>query len=135
MFRVLEGRDMVLVCQAAGIPAPNLTWSLAGRRLDSEDGRLELTDVGRNQEGNYLCTAKNKYGETQREVPLQVNRGDTSVGSDSHTLTMLRRSLEDYAKKTRILFLMSSKISRKLFLFRATSKLTRGWRRRLTSYG
>ena len=70
---------MVLVCQAAGIPAPDLTWSLAGRRLDSEDGRLELTDVGRNQEGNYLCTAKNKYGETQREVPLQVNRRDTSV--------------------------------------------------------
>ena len=74
---MLEGRDKTLVCQAAGIPPPVLTWTFSDSRLDldNEDGRLQLRDVGRNQEGNYLCAAENKYGRIERQVSLQVIRG------------------------------------------------------------
>ena len=74
-IRVLEGRDKSLLCQASGIPTPDITWSFSDRVLDSEDGLLDLVDVGRNQEGRYVCLAKNRYGVTEREVQLQVIRG------------------------------------------------------------
>ena len=96
MFRVLEGRDMVLVCQAAGIPPPRLTWSLGDLTLDSQDGRLELKDVGRSQEGNYVCTAENKYGQIESQVPLQVEltsdeRQDSLLFIPGHTRTTKRK--------------------------------------------
>ena len=74
-IRVLEGRDKSLLCQASGIPTPVITWSFSDRVLDSENGLLDLVDVGRNQEGRYVCLAKNRYGVTEREVQLQVIRG------------------------------------------------------------
>ena len=33
---------------------------------------LKLVDVGRNQEGQYVCVAENRYGVIEREVHLQV---------------------------------------------------------------
>ena len=71
--RLLEGRDKELVCQAAGIPSPMVSWTFNDRRLDSQEGRLELRDVGRSQEGNYLCSASNKYGQVTTEVSVQVS--------------------------------------------------------------
>ena len=76
--RLLEGRDKELVCQAAGIPPPLVTWTFNNRTLDSQEGRLELRDVGRSQEGNYLCSATNKYGQVSTEVSVQVGPALTS---------------------------------------------------------
>ena len=61
-IRVLEGRNTLLICQAAGIPQPIVKWKFKGKTLESKNGRLELESVGRNQEGSYVCTAENTYG-------------------------------------------------------------------------
>ena len=78
VFRLLEGRDKELVCQAAGIPPPLVSWSFNERKLASQEGRLELRDVGRSQEGKYLCSAVNKYGRVDTEVSVQVSPSLTS---------------------------------------------------------
>ena len=57
---MLEGRDKSLECQASGIPAPNISWRIGDRVLDSEAGSLQLHDVGRQQEGKYVCVAENR---------------------------------------------------------------------------
>ena len=70
---MLEGRDKDLVCQATGIPPPRVSWTFNDRELASREGRLELRDVGRSQEGKYLCSATNKYGSRHTEVSVQVS--------------------------------------------------------------
>jgi len=74
-IRVLEGRDKKLICQANGIPTPKISWKFNDRLLESDQGHLSLVDVGRNQEGQYVCLAENRYGIIEREVHLQVIRG------------------------------------------------------------
>ena len=83
---MLEGRDKSLICQAGGIPAPEISWTLDDRQLLSEAGQLELSDVSRNQEGTYVCIAENKYGVTQQEVQLQVIRINEINGNLSYYL-------------------------------------------------
>ena len=57
---MLEGRDTALECQASGIPPPHVSWRLGDRNLESEAGSLQLSDVGRQQEGRYVCVAENR---------------------------------------------------------------------------
>ena len=57
---MLEGRDKSMECQASGIPPPNISWRIGDRLLDSEAGSLQLHDVGRQQEGKYVCVAENR---------------------------------------------------------------------------
>ena len=79
VLRLLEGRDKELVCQATGIPPPVVSWTFNDRKLESQEGRLELRDVGRSQEGKYLCSASNKYGSLDTEVSVQVGPPLTSL--------------------------------------------------------
>jgi len=74
-IRVLEGRNIPLICQASGIPQPVVKWKFKGKTLESKNGRLELESVGRNQEGRYVCTAENTYGSIEKGVQLQVIKG------------------------------------------------------------
>ena len=89
VFRLLEGRDKELVCQAAGIPPPVVSWTFNDRRLDSQEGRLELRDVGRSQEGNYLCSASNKYGQVRTEVSVQVGPALSSMRDQTSDIISL----------------------------------------------
>ena len=73
--RVLEGGDTVLECQADGIPAPNISWSFAGRQLEAKESSLELQDMSRSREGEYVCTATNTYGEIKKSVNVAVIQG------------------------------------------------------------
>ncbi|XP_064459482.1 basement membrane-specific heparan sulfate proteoglycan core protein-like isoform X3 [Ornithodoros turicata] len=76
---VRKGETVHLDCRATGHPAPNLTWSF--QSADSErlpananqvGGRLTLLEVDENNEGNYFCTAKNRYGTTHGHTSLRV---------------------------------------------------------------
>ena len=65
----------MLLCQATGIPTPSITWMFNGQQLESKNGELKLVEVGRSQEGKYVCKAENKYGSVEGEVQLQVIKG------------------------------------------------------------
>ncbi|KAJ8267086.1 hypothetical protein GJAV_G00138170 [Gymnothorax javanicus] len=75
-----SGLSVMLACDADGFPDPNVTWARFNVVLEtddkysvSEDGsELMIKDVKKVDEGDYICIAKNKAGETDTEISLNV---------------------------------------------------------------
>ncbi|XP_061163807.1 lachesin-like [Saccostrea echinata] len=59
------GSNLQLVCESHGIPSPNITWKREdGQELpmggfQSRGAQLNLTDIQKNDRGNYICVADN----------------------------------------------------------------------------
>uniref|UniRef100_A0A667X2X5 Neural cell adhesion molecule L1 n=1 Tax=Myripristis murdjan TaxID=586833 RepID=A0A667X2X5_9TELE len=76
------GETVKLDCQAGGIPAPNITWSINGvqlsatiqdsRRTLTPSGSLILKDVGFGDTAIYQCEATNKHGTILTNVNVYV---------------------------------------------------------------
>jgi len=65
---VLEGHDVVIQCRDEGRMRRDVYWTREGGRAlpktaTMEDGRLEISLVGRQEEGEYWCQAKDSEGE------------------------------------------------------------------------
>jgi len=79
---VLAGRSAVIVCPAAGTPAPQITWfkddaevvpgESSDVRVLSNGRRLEINHVELEHAGLYRCLAKNIAGHVDREFQLHV---------------------------------------------------------------
>ncbi|XP_030599812.1 neural cell adhesion molecule 1b isoform X17 [Archocentrus centrarchus] len=74
------GQPAVLTCAVDGYPEPMVTWTRnevnleAGEKYSfNEDGsEMTIMDVTKLDEGEYTCIAKNKAGETEKELSLRV---------------------------------------------------------------
>lgn len=78
---VAQGKTLELVCEARGKPEPNARWLKNGREItgvrcttESRNGvfRLQLSDVQRGDEGNYVCEAVNSLGSVQTSSHVRV---------------------------------------------------------------
>uniref|UniRef100_A0A8C9YGI2 Heparan sulfate proteoglycan 2 n=1 Tax=Sander lucioperca TaxID=283035 RepID=A0A8C9YGI2_SANLU len=73
---VQEGQSLELNCFAPGNPPPQVTWTKAGGQLSSNhrmvNNSLVLPTVGRQDSGEYICTATNNMGTTEVTIMLDV---------------------------------------------------------------
>ncbi len=87
VFRALEGSSIVLSCQANGLPMPNITWKdKNGKQIEidpQQQGRFSQKTLGdllirsveaEEDEGQFVCTASNVYGQVSTVTRLQVIR-------------------------------------------------------------
>nr|XP_040029294.1 neural cell adhesion molecule 1b isoform X5 [Gasterosteus aculeatus aculeatus] len=74
------GQSAMLTCAVDGYPEPMVTWTRnevvleAGEKYSfNEDGsEMTLLDVTKLDEGEYTCIARNKAGESEKELSLRV---------------------------------------------------------------
>ncbi|XP_026216217.1 basement membrane-specific heparan sulfate proteoglycan core protein-like [Anabas testudineus] len=73
---VVEGHTVTMECQASGSPAPVITWSKLRAPLPWKHtvvgGVLTLTDVGRQDSGQYICNATNIHGYSEAYTQMEV---------------------------------------------------------------
>ncbi|XP_030193721.1 ADAMTS-like protein 1 isoform X1 [Gadus morhua] len=78
----LQGRvdSLEVRCEAAGHPAPSLSWTRDGRVISADarvellpTGSLRLLSPGREDEGVYTCTASNRHGTTSAATRLHIS--------------------------------------------------------------
>ncbi|XP_015186972.1 PREDICTED: Down syndrome cell adhesion molecule-like protein Dscam2 isoform X7 [Polistes dominula] len=65
-------RDVTLPCQSVGKPEPSVTWKQWGQMVKPsarismiQDGSLQITDLHREDSGNYTCFVENRHGSDQ----------------------------------------------------------------------
>ncbi|XP_033933466.2 basement membrane-specific heparan sulfate proteoglycan core protein-like, partial [Pseudochaenichthys georgianus] len=73
---VVEGRTATLRCEAHGVPPPTISWSKLRSPLpwrhSVTGGSLVLPSVGRQDSGEYICSATNSLGASEVTVALDV---------------------------------------------------------------
>ncbi|XP_028315999.1 secreted immunoglobulin domain 4 isoform X2 [Gouania willdenowi] len=73
---VVDGHTVVMECQASGSPQPVITWSKLRAPLPwkhtVERGVLTLTNVGRQDSGQYICNATNIHGYSEAYTQMEV---------------------------------------------------------------
>ncbi|XP_062853619.1 neural cell adhesion molecule L1-like protein [Trichomycterus rosablanca] len=66
---LVKGEELLLECIAEGFPTPRIEWSKAGEKLPKgtvvkNHGKLlTIDEVNKDDEGKYMCKAKNAHGE------------------------------------------------------------------------
>uniref|UniRef100_A0A8C9T1J5 Neural cell adhesion molecule 1a n=1 Tax=Scleropages formosus TaxID=113540 RepID=A0A8C9T1J5_SCLFO len=69
------GQSVMLACDADGYPEPRVTWWIKNddKYSINEDGsEMIIKNIEKVDEGEYTCIAKNKAGEKEAEVSLNV---------------------------------------------------------------
>ncbi|XP_035997428.1 basement membrane-specific heparan sulfate proteoglycan core protein isoform X6 [Fundulus heteroclitus] len=85
---VVEGRPATLRCDAYGFPSPVIRWSKLRSSLPWRhkvvNNSLVLPDVGRQDSGEYICSATNNMGTSEVTIMLEVETPPyaTSVPDD-----------------------------------------------------
>ncbi|KAG7316159.1 hypothetical protein KOW79_021025 [Hemibagrus wyckioides] len=73
----VEGQTVTMHCQASGSPTPVITWSKLRAPLPwqhkAEGGTLTLSNVGRQDSGQYICNATNSVGFSEAYVQMEVD--------------------------------------------------------------
>ncbi|XP_038577847.1 basement membrane-specific heparan sulfate proteoglycan core protein isoform X10 [Micropterus salmoides] len=72
----VEGQTATLRCEAHGFPSPSITWSKLRSPLPWRhkvvNNSLVLPNVGRQDSGEYICSATNNMGTTEVTIMLDV---------------------------------------------------------------
>ena len=75
---VVRGQDVLIKCQASGDPHPDIEWTREGRDIDISKVRiihgkgLRIENVQPQDEGTYVCSAKNLVGNVVASAQLKV---------------------------------------------------------------
>ncbi|XP_068083883.1 cell adhesion molecule Dscam1 [Anabrus simplex] len=72
-------QDITLPCRRVGVPAPQATWRLHdkimetnGRKQINKDGSLLIREIQHSDEGNYTCSVENVHGRDEIVYSVQV---------------------------------------------------------------
>ncbi|KAK2849516.1 hypothetical protein Q5P01_009350 [Channa striata] len=110
--QVTFGENFQVDCVATGLPDPEVSWSLPdgtiiNNALQSDDsglrnrryvifdnGTLLLQQMGKKDEGDYTCFAKNKLGKDEKKLSVKVgpNAPHIRSKSQSHIMAKLGQS-------------------------------------------
>uniref|UniRef100_UPI00398EE55D hemicentin-1-like n=1 Tax=Pristiophorus japonicus TaxID=55135 RepID=UPI00398EE55D len=99
---VLINQAVELQCEAAGIPAPKVTWlkdktpvslMTEGLKFMLEGQILSLASAHFSDSGTYSCVAVNPAGEDQRDIHLQVYLPPSIVGEEQNVSVTLNNSV------------------------------------------
>ena len=80
------GGNITLHCKVSGVPLPMITWyrniseglkEINEEFYDNEFQELRLMDVRAEDEGVYICMAKNKLGTEKRNITLKLGKWGT----------------------------------------------------------
>jgi len=73
---VIQYKTATFYCSADGNPKPSISWSKTSGtgqgKKDGQGNKLQITSVGYNDAGSYVCTATNVFGQAQKVVNLVV---------------------------------------------------------------
>ena len=70
--RIIEGKSVNLTCKVeAGWPEPQITW-LKNNTLKGNSLSLFFTEITKEDEGWYTCTAENAAGVSTKDVNISV---------------------------------------------------------------
>ncbi|XP_048051077.1 basement membrane-specific heparan sulfate proteoglycan core protein-like [Megalobrama amblycephala] len=73
----VEGQSVTMHCHATGSPTPVISWSKLRAPLPWQHkvsgGSLTLSNVGRQDSGQYICNATNSAGFSEAYVQLEVD--------------------------------------------------------------
>ncbi|KAI5091260.1 secreted immunoglobulin domain 4 precursor, partial [Silurus meridionalis] len=73
----IEEQTVTMHCSATGVPTPVIEWSKLRAPLPwqhrVEGGTLTLSNVGRQDSGQYICNATNSVGYSEAYVQLEVD--------------------------------------------------------------
>ena len=66
-----------LICEADGIPVPDIVWSREGMvtssaQLQSRVSTLRFIPREQSDFGNYICTARNLLGSTKKTIAIKM---------------------------------------------------------------
>ncbi|XP_062410792.1 uncharacterized protein igsf9a [Sardina pilchardus] len=87
-YRQQVGRMLVIPCEAAGDPAPSVTWSKVGRSPVSPfsaapNGSLVLQPLSKDQQGAWECSAANRVATVNASTTVLV------LGTSPHAVALL----------------------------------------------
>ncbi|XP_012576655.1 PREDICTED: hemicentin-2 [Condylura cristata] len=101
VLRAVAEEEVLLPCEALGLPRPSVTWQKEGLRVAAgagvqvlRSGHLRLVRVSPDDAGNYFCVAQNSVGSALGrtrlvvQVPPKIETGlaDLSTIEGSHAL-------------------------------------------------
>ena len=69
----MEGKSATLSCAVSGFPEPSVSWLEVKTSTRFFENPLPLTNVSRNQAGDYICEAYNTCGNDSESGILTVN--------------------------------------------------------------
>ena len=72
---VEEGDRVVIQCSATGIPVSNVTWFNNRQEIlgyGKGNASLFFKNITRNEQGTYVCIAKNSAGKKEKESNVNV---------------------------------------------------------------
>ena len=65
---VLEGDDLLLICEASSRLKPNINWTKEKPVLVQEGKVLKITNINRTYAGEYNCSADNGFGKPENRT-------------------------------------------------------------------
>ncbi|XP_067056801.1 hemicentin-1-like isoform X2 [Acropora muricata] len=95
----VEGKNATLNCAVTGIPMPSVSWLEVKTGTHFFRNPLALTNVSRNQSGEYICQASNPCGNISKSGILTVNYPPEGV--------LLQVSEETVCKGANVIFTCS----------------------------
>ena len=69
---VTEGETRTLTCNVSGSPIPSVTWTAVNTGNQTVGLTHELTNINRNDTGEYKCEASNSCGQDTASTFLNV---------------------------------------------------------------
>ena len=69
---IMEGRNLTVLCNASGIPAPMVTWIKVGGDMTINGSELVFTNISRTEAGEYRCDASNECGNASEVATIEV---------------------------------------------------------------
>ena len=69
----IEGGNLNLSCNASGIPPPTVSWVNVSSGQRRNGSVLVLTNINRNEAGEYKCEASNECGNVSVSANIDVH--------------------------------------------------------------
>lgn len=87
---VLEGKPLVLFCEAKGYPSPHFTWSKNGKLLPSSDNgtKFIIHETSKKDAGVYRCEASNSVGTVGYSFTVEITSKEGDRGKKLTPLTI-----------------------------------------------